>query len=345
MPALLTRTSIRPNSATVASISARTAPSRRRGTTPRAARRPSARTSAATSSHGSSLRLATTTSAPASAKPSAIARPRPLLPPVTTTTLPSQPERRDRHRASSLLPGGSTSSTRSPAAGRPGGRSTRGPAWSTRPAATSRSCLRARSRSFQRANTCVPVDGRHVASRAFGVAVDQRVGGRDAVEVEGVGAAPSRAASCADRDGRSAPTRGRRADRRWTPSPSRRRRAGGAARRARTARCRACSRRGRACGLAGGRSVVEPPGEVVGGRQVAPVVGGELRQPPRRPGVRGSPRRGRGRRARRARQSTACTSTSASMSSSTARCWDSGAATQASGMPARTGTPSMRSIT
>ena len=91
----------------------------------------------------------------------------------------------------------------------------------------------------------VPVDGRHVATRAFGVAVDHRVGRRDAVEVEGVGTGASRAASCRRRGGRSAPTRGRPADRRWSPSPSRRPPAGGAARPARTARCRACSRRGR----------------------------------------------------------------------------------------------------
>ena len=44
--------------------------------------------SSATSSHRSCLRLLTTTDAPASARPSAIARPMPLVEPVTTTTLP-----------------------------------------------------------------------------------------------------------------------------------------------------------------------------------------------------------------------------------------------------------------
>src|SRR3954471_13062306 len=52
------------------------------------ARRPvSWRTSSATASQASSLRLAITTSAPASANPSTIERPRPRLPPVISTTL------------------------------------------------------------------------------------------------------------------------------------------------------------------------------------------------------------------------------------------------------------------
>ena len=69
------------------------------------------------------------------------------------------------------------------------------------------------------------------------------------------GPSPCRGASCPRvRGGRSAPTRGRPADRRSRPSPSRRRRAAAAAARARTARCRACSRRGTArAGWSGGR--------------------------------------------------------------------------------------------
>ena len=51
------------------------------------ARRPSARTSSATASQFSSLRLAITTSAPCSANASTISRPRPRLPPVTIATL------------------------------------------------------------------------------------------------------------------------------------------------------------------------------------------------------------------------------------------------------------------
>ena len=51
------------------------------------ARRPvTARTSRASASHASSLRLAITTSAPARARPSTISRPRPREPPVTTAT-------------------------------------------------------------------------------------------------------------------------------------------------------------------------------------------------------------------------------------------------------------------
>ena len=60
------------------------------------ARRPMASTSAATARQASSLRLATTTSAPASAKPRAMARPSPRLPPVTRATRPVRSNRRAR---------------------------------------------------------------------------------------------------------------------------------------------------------------------------------------------------------------------------------------------------------
>src|SRR5271168_667774 len=53
------------------------------------ARRPLASTSAATASQAFSLRLVTTTSAPASAKASTMERPSPRLPPVTRATLPA----------------------------------------------------------------------------------------------------------------------------------------------------------------------------------------------------------------------------------------------------------------
>ena len=90
MPALLTRTSIVPKLAVgggrerlhllpVADVAGDAA----------SARRPVSRlTSSAVASQLGSLRLATTTSAPAWAKARTIARPRPRLPPVTTATLP-----------------------------------------------------------------------------------------------------------------------------------------------------------------------------------------------------------------------------------------------------------------
>ena len=61
--------------------------------------RPSARSAAATSSQASALRLATTTSAPACAKPRAIARPSPRVPPVTTATRPERSKRSRSRRA------------------------------------------------------------------------------------------------------------------------------------------------------------------------------------------------------------------------------------------------------
>src|SRR5438067_9293837 len=90
MPALLTSTSMRPKRACAASTSASMSCQRPTWQAWGIASRPDSDcTSRATASQASSLRLAMMTSAPARAKPSTIARPRPRLPPVTRATLPS----------------------------------------------------------------------------------------------------------------------------------------------------------------------------------------------------------------------------------------------------------------
>src|SRR6266511_1100964 len=86
-PALLIMTSRRPKSLTVRSTSPFTASSCRTSTAMARDWRPSFLISAATGSRFSSLRLATTTSAPARANSSAMERPMPTPPPVTMATL------------------------------------------------------------------------------------------------------------------------------------------------------------------------------------------------------------------------------------------------------------------
>src|SRR6478736_1986727 len=93
MPALLTRTSMRPNSSYAASTRASISFHRPTWQTCASARRPARRTSAAASSQASCLRLATTTSAPACASVRTIARPRPRVPPVTSATRPVRSNR------------------------------------------------------------------------------------------------------------------------------------------------------------------------------------------------------------------------------------------------------------
>src|SRR5262249_5636358 len=91
MPALLTRTSIFPNSATVRATSPSTWSAFVTSLAPAIARRPSARASAAPSSAVSALRSESATSQPSRASRSAIARPIPRPAPVISATLPSSP--------------------------------------------------------------------------------------------------------------------------------------------------------------------------------------------------------------------------------------------------------------
>ena len=98
MPALFTSTSMRPNSATVASMSAPHSSQSPTWHRTGSARRPNARISSATISHASIFRLATTTSAPASANPNAIARPNALAGPGDDDDLVGRVEVRERHR-------------------------------------------------------------------------------------------------------------------------------------------------------------------------------------------------------------------------------------------------------
>ena len=174
---------------------------------------------------------------PRSANPSAIARPRPLLPPVMTTTLSSQSERRRASRRLAPCPGVNCRRLDELVAGeqhgRPAGRSTRGPACSTRRARTSRSCPRARWRASSGRTRGTSRCADTSRPGALGVALDHRRARRASRSTsKRAVAARCRAAWCRPaRGGRSAPTRGRRADRRSTPSPSRRPRAVAAARR------------------------------------------------------------------------------------------------------------------
>ena len=93
-PALLTRTSTRPSSATVSLDHARAVlGARRRRRSTATQRRPSASTRSAVSSSRSARRAPMATSAPASARPTANAAPRPDEAPVTTATLPSSRKR------------------------------------------------------------------------------------------------------------------------------------------------------------------------------------------------------------------------------------------------------------
>ena len=87
-PALLTRMSSRPNSWTARATSASQAAASVTSVGTTSARRPTAATAAATSRRSDSVRAASTTSAPASARPTAIPRPMPSPAPVTMATFP-----------------------------------------------------------------------------------------------------------------------------------------------------------------------------------------------------------------------------------------------------------------
>src|SRR6476619_746692 len=87
--ALLTRQSIRPNVSTAACMSASTWSGSRTSVGAASAVPPLLSMSAAVSARGSARRPATTTAAPSRENSSAIARPMPLPPPVTTATCPS----------------------------------------------------------------------------------------------------------------------------------------------------------------------------------------------------------------------------------------------------------------
>jgi hypothetical protein len=88
--ALLTRTSMPPNVATVRSMSSAQLRRSVTSTATPSARPPAPEILAATSSASSRLRAQVTTAAPAAASPSAIARPSPRPEPVTTATLPER---------------------------------------------------------------------------------------------------------------------------------------------------------------------------------------------------------------------------------------------------------------
>src|SRR5919197_2496466 len=88
-PALLTQMSKPPNSPLVRATRSSIAAGSERSAATASVRRPRASTSEAVRSRSSLPRAATATSAPASANASAIWRPIPLLPPVTTATWPS----------------------------------------------------------------------------------------------------------------------------------------------------------------------------------------------------------------------------------------------------------------
>ena len=92
-PALFTRMSTVPSSATVWSISCWHSSALVTSVGTVKARRPSARTSLAVVSSGSRRRAARTTSAPCSARTSAVPRPIPVPPPVMTATRPSSENR------------------------------------------------------------------------------------------------------------------------------------------------------------------------------------------------------------------------------------------------------------
>ena len=87
--ALLTRQSIRPKVSTAACISASTCSGSRTSVGSASAVPPEPSISAAVSASGSARRPATTTAAPSRENSSAMARPMPLPPPVTTATCPS----------------------------------------------------------------------------------------------------------------------------------------------------------------------------------------------------------------------------------------------------------------
>src|ERR1700722_10431865 len=89
MPALFTSTSTRPKASYDAATSPSSSSQCPTWQAMARARRPVASTWRATASQFSNFRLATMTSAPASAKASAIALPNPRLPPVTRATRPA----------------------------------------------------------------------------------------------------------------------------------------------------------------------------------------------------------------------------------------------------------------
>ena len=99
MPALLTRMSSRPSRSNVACTIASTLASSATSATMAVTRRPSARISTAASSAVLLSRSASTTRAPATASVSAVSRPIPRAPPVTTATWSS---RRIKSRTSTM---------------------------------------------------------------------------------------------------------------------------------------------------------------------------------------------------------------------------------------------------
>jgi hypothetical protein len=88
MPALATRMSRPPNALTVSAIMRRTWSPSFTSAASATARPPSPSSSASAAAFFASLRPAIATSAPARAKPLAMPRPMPPLPPVTSATLP-----------------------------------------------------------------------------------------------------------------------------------------------------------------------------------------------------------------------------------------------------------------
>src|SRR5713101_3727654 len=89
IPALFTRMSMRPHSVRAQSITRATSSGRRTSATRAIPRRPHWRTAAAVASTSARVRENVSTSAPSCASPSAIVRPIPRPPPVTTAVLPS----------------------------------------------------------------------------------------------------------------------------------------------------------------------------------------------------------------------------------------------------------------
>src|SRR6266849_6917113 len=89
IPALFTRMLMRPHSASAQSITRATSSGRRTSATRAIPRRPLWRTAAAVASTSARVRENVSTSAPSCASPSAIVRPIPRPPPVTTAVLPS----------------------------------------------------------------------------------------------------------------------------------------------------------------------------------------------------------------------------------------------------------------
>src|SRR4051812_25466933 len=88
MPALFTRMSRRPNAATVSSTIRATSAALVTSTATARALAPRSISSRTAASDFLALRAATTTAAPAAARPRAMPSPMPPLPPVTTATLP-----------------------------------------------------------------------------------------------------------------------------------------------------------------------------------------------------------------------------------------------------------------